>query len=152
MDTILPPEHLRTIYDQSIRLVTKQTAGILLNQEEIILHDDVCTVYTLFDKNVHSSLAMCADLGLFTRLTQRMMQSEKVSAQDIEDFTKEYFNILCGHIAVALFRDTKAAARFQIPEFHSGRYQPDNRRVCLELAFRSDQNEGARLIHYAAVS
>jgi len=148
MDTVLSQDRLRSIYDQSARIVTEQTSGILLVQSPIPLHRDICTLYTNFERCVHSGLAMCADTSLFTRLTQNMMHIDEVDARDVEDFAKEYFNVLCGHIAAALFRDTKLAARFQIPVFYRGWYQPANQQESWELSFLSDKKEGARLIHY----
>lgn len=150
MDTVLSLNQLREIYGSSTCLVTEQTSGIRLEPRDVQLDGDVCTLYTSFDKNVHSGLAMYADSRLFHRLTQRMMRAEEVNAQDVEDFSKEYFNVLCGHIAVALFRDTKVAARFQIPAFHRGWYRPKEQEERMRLDFLSDGNEGIRLIHYKA--
>jgi len=150
VDTILSAEQLREIYDRSARLVTEQTSGILLAPKTVPLKEDICTLYTNFERSIHSGLAMCADTGLFRRLTQRMMQADQVDFQDMEDFSKEYFNVLCGHIAVALFQNTKVAARFQIPTFYRGWYQPKEQEETMELGFLSDKNEGVRLIHYKA--
>jgi len=152
VDTILSEEQLRSIYDTATRTVTEQAAGIVLRQEPVKppRSQDVCTVYTTFENSVHSGLAMCADTELFRRLTQRMMQTEHIAFEDVEDFSKEYFNVLCGHIAGALFRNTKVAARFQIPAFYRGWYQPKTQTESMELDFLSDENEGVRLIHYKA--
>lgn len=158
MDTILSYNELRTIYEQSTRLITRQISGIRL-EEGIILPEqaptptlagEVCTLYTCFQKNAHSSLALCADASIFWRLAQHMMQSDTVTPQDIEDSSKEYFNVLCGHITAALFRIAKVAARFQIPCFFQGWYQPAEQRKSWEIRFTSDREETARLIHYNA--
>jgi len=150
MDTVLSDQQLRDIYDNSARLVTQQTSGIRLEQRDVHLKQDVCTLYTNFELHIHSGLAMYADAGLFKRLAQRMMCSETVDRQDVEDFAKEYFNVLCGHIAVALFRNTNLAVRFQIPTFHWGWYQPAEQEEGIEVGFLSDENEGIQLIHYKA--
>lgn len=153
MDTILSEQELRELYDQSIRVVTEQTSGIVLAQREVHLRrENICTLYTHFNRRIHSGLAMCADTGLFTRLTQRMMPSDPVDFQDVEDSSKEYFNVLCGHIAVALFHNKKVGVRFQLPEFHRGWYQPKEYEGSWELDFLSDANEMVRLIHYKAPS
>jgi len=157
LDTVLSEERLHTIYDQSTREVTEKTSGILLSKTVLLdgkvdpFHGDICTVYTIFEKNAHSGLALCTETALLVRLTQRMMRSEHVAFQDVEDFTKEYFNVLCGHIAASLFRDTKIAVRFQIPVFYRGKYQPEDQEESFMLYFLSDKNEGFQLIHYKAL-
>jgi len=148
MDTLLSRERLHTIYDQSTRFVTERTSGILLNEEDVSFSEEICTIYTTFERHVSSGLAMCADLSLLTRLTQHMMKSEHVDLQDVEDFSKEYFNVLCGHIAASLFRDTRVSVRFQIPVFYYGWYQPEHQQESWKLRFLSDHNECVWLIHY----
>jgi len=148
-DTVLSTERLHEIYKESACYVTAQVSGITLSQGDAPLNGEVCTVYTYFEKNgVHSGLAFCAQAGFFKRLTQQMMCAEDVEPQDVEDFSKEYFNVLCGNITSAIFRDTKVAARFQIPAFCRGRYEPGEQWESWSLYFHSDQNEGAQLVHY----
>jgi len=151
MDHILSQEKISKIYEQSTREVTERTSGIRLSQGIATLRKEVCTVYTNFGQNVHSGIALCAETELFTRLTKQMMRVEEVDFQDIEDFVKEYFNVLCGHIAVALFRDTKTAVRFEIPTFYRGQFRPENQSESWTLHFISDQDEIADLIHYKAI-
>ena len=62
------------------------------------------------------------EAAMFVRLTRGMMQREDVTDRDVEDFTKEYFNVLCGHIVSRLFRETRVPARFSPPVFRRGRY------------------------------
>lgn len=148
MDNIISKERLSEIYEQSACEVTQRTSGIQLNQGPADMDADVCTVYTDFNRGVYFGLALCAETDMLRRLTQNMMGTDQVDFQDVEDFSKEYFNVLCGHIAGAVFRDTKVAARFQIPTFHRGWYHPENRLEGWELDFLSDRQEGIRLIHY----
>jgi len=149
MDALLTMQRLNEIYEQAARYVTEEMSGIRLSAEKCPMTGELCTVYTYFVGNgVRSGLAFCAEKGLFTRLTQQMMQSEEVEPQDVEDFTKEYFNVLCGNITAAMYQDTKVAARFRFPEFCRGRYQPGDQWESWELGFHSDQDENARLVHY----
>lgn len=131
--------------------MTEQLAGIKMNQESAFLRGDVCTVYTAFRQGgVRSGLAMTAETRFFQRLTRRMMRAEQVGAQDVRDFTIEYFNVLCGKITGLLYRDTGVAARFQIPSFCAGRYEREAGWGRWELPFRSDMDEGAMLVHFKA--
>lgn len=152
MDTVLSQERLHTIYNQSACEVAQLSTGIVLNEEDSPLNGEVCTVYTNFERNIHSGLAFCAELGLLTRLAQKMIGSEQVEFQDVEDSAKEFFNELCGHIAVALYHDTKVPARFDFPVFYRGKYEPEDRQESWSLHFLSDQKEAAELIHYNAPS
>ncbi len=153
MDAVLSMQRLNEIYEQAARYVTEQMSGIHLSAGKCPMTGELCTVYTYFVGNgVRSGLAFCAEEGLFTRLTQQMMQSEAVEPQDIEDFTKEYFNVLCGNITSAMYEDTRIAARFQFPEFGRGRYQPGDQGESGALGFPSDHDENARLVHYRSLT
>lgn len=150
MDTVLSEEKLWDVFDQVTREITEKVGGIRLHEGDISLNEDLCTVHAAFARGFHSSLSLCADTSMFTRLTQSMLQEEEVTAQDVEDFTKEYFNVLCGHIASRLFQTTKVASRFGIPEFYTGYYQPENQKEQFTICYYSDKNEGARLSHYTS--
>lgn len=152
MDTAMSEEKLQDVFDQVTREVTEKVAGIRLCEGAADSPgENICTVHAAFARGFHSSLALCADTAMFTRLTQSMLQEEEVTEQDVEDFTKEYFNVLCGHIASRLFQVTKVASRFGIPEFYNGRYQPKNQKEQFAICYFSDKNEGARLIHFTPV-
>ena len=142
---------MQDLFDQVTKEVTEKVGGIRLYEGESSLEEDSCTVYAAFARGFHSSLALCADTVMFTRLAQSMLQAEEVTQQDVEDFTKEYFNVLCGHIASRLFQVTKVASRFGIPEFYTGRYQPENQREQFAICYSSDKNEGARLSYFAPI-
>ncbi|MCI9441223.1 MAG: chemotaxis protein CheX [Ruminococcus sp.] len=152
MDTVMSEEKLQDVFDQVTREVTEKIAGIRLCEGDAPLEEDSCTVHAAFERGFHSSLALCADTAMFTRLTQSMLQEEEVTEQDVEDFTKEYFNVLCGHIASRLFQVTKVASRFEIPEFYTGRYQPEDQKEQFAICYSSDKNEGARLSHFTSES
>lgn len=151
MDTVMSEEKLQDVFDQVTREITENVSGIRLCIGESSLEEDSCTVYAAFAKGFHSSLALCADTAMFVRLTQSMLQAEEVTPQDVEDFTKEYFNVLCGHIASRLFQVSKVASRFGIQEFYNGRYQPENQTEQFAICYSSDKNEGARLSHFTPV-
>lgn len=148
MDTAMSEEKLHDVFDQVIREVTEKLAGIRLSERYIPVKEDSCTIHAVFARGFRSSLSLCADTSMFIRLTQAMLQEEEVTEQDVEDFTKEYFNVVCGHIASKLFQVTKIASRFGIPEFYTGYYQPENQKEHFAICYSSDKNEGARLSHF----
>lgn len=142
---------LDTVFDEVTRQVTENVGGIRLYRGDIPPSGELYTVHAAFQRGFHSSLSLCADASVFTRLTQYIMQDTNVTPQDIEDFSKEYLNVLCGHVASRLFQVTKVASRFGIPSFHSGRYQPEGQEDQFVINYFSDKNEGVQLIHHAPV-
>lgn len=149
MNTI-SQDQFQEILDQVLQDITEQVAGIrLCPQDNLSSSEEVCTLYTNFEGGYHASLTLCAEVALLTRLTQYMMQEEHIAPQDIEDFAKEYFNVLCGQIAAGLFNATHIAARFGVPNFHLGRYTPNESGEQLILNYTSDKNENAQVIHQA---
>lgn len=152
MDRAIPEAHLQDILDQTLRRVTQTAAGIQLQRGGSGPNGaGLCTVYTVFERGFSSALALCADATLFTRLARHMLCMDDVTPQDVEDFAKEYFNVVCGHITAELYRNTNISARFQIPSFCRTRYVPEDRRELFAITYAGDQNEAARLIHYTCV-
>lgn len=151
MNTVISQEVLDTIFDEVTRQITETVAGIRLCRGNAVPSGEVCTVYAAFERGFRSSISLCAETSVFTRLTQNIMQNTQVTPQDVEDFTKEYFNILCGHVASRLFQVTKIASRFEIPSFHFGHYQPETHQDQFIINYTSDKNECVLLTHHTLV-
>lgn len=148
MDTFFSQIDLEEAFDAAVCEVTEKTGGIRLRREGAPPKGKVCTVTALFESGFHTTLALCADTSFFVRLTQHMMGGAPgASPRDVEDFTKEYFNILCGQLASILFRPTRIASRFGVPAFYWGRFRPEGLREQFALTYSSDQREGVQLIH-----
>lgn len=148
MNTVLTKEKLEQILDQALQNVTEQTAGVRLYQGDQPLGEDLCTVHVTFDKGFSTSLTLCADTGLLTRMACHSFHEDAVDAEDLEEFTKEYFNVLCGKIAAAMFQTTQIAAHFGPPAFYHRRYEPEGQEVQFVLTYSDGQREGAQLIHH----
>ena len=79
MDTVMSDEKLRSIFDLVVREVTEKLAGIRLYEGSAApVGKDSCTVHATFARGFSSSLALCADTAMFIRLTQSMLQEEKI--------------------------------------------------------------------------
>ena len=148
MDTAMTQKELEEMLDRAVREVTEQAAGVQLYQSGDTLGEDLCTVHISFNKGFHTSLSLCADTALLSRMARNTMGEQPLTDQDLEDFGKEYFNILCGKIAAYLFRTTQVAARFSVPDFYHGRYMPKDYRMQFVLTYSDAQQEGAQLIHH----
>ena len=152
MNTVLTKEELEQILDQALQYVTEQTAGVRLNQGDQPLGEDLCTVHITFDKGFSTSLTLCADTSLLTRMARNSFHADKVDSEDLEEFAKEYFNVLCGKIAGAMFRATQISAHFGPPLFYHGRYEPEGQEVQFVLTYFNGSREGAQLIHHVPCS
>ena len=148
MDTAMSQQNLEEMLDTVVREVTESTAGIRLYHDTQPPAGDLCTIYISFQKGLRSSLSLCAEAAMLKRMTQNFIQSEDVTLQDLEDFSKEYFNVVCGRVAAILFKTTKLAARFSVPDFYQGRYSPEGFRDQFVLTYSSDQRENAQLTHH----
>lgn len=153
MNTVLSQEDLQGVFDQILLRAMDTMAGIQLSHRAThVPSGELCTVHAAFERGFNSSLSLCADTAMLVRLTQSMMQEEEVAPEDVEDFTKEFFNVVCGHIAAELFAVTRIPSRFGIPAFYRGRYHPEELTAQFSLSYASDRNEFAQLTHHTPVS
>lgn len=148
MDTVMSKQELEEMLDQAVREVTEQAAGVRLFQSGEALGGDLCTVHISFHKGFRTSLTLWAETDLLAHLARNAIGLDELTDQDLEDFSKEYFNILCGKIAAILFRTTNVPARFSVPAFYHGRYMPKDHETQMVLTYFNDQHEGAQLIHH----
>lgn len=148
MNTALAKEELERILDQAVQDVTEQTAGVCLRQDNQSPGEDLCTVRITFDKGFHTSLTLCADTGLLSRMACNSFHEESISPEDLEEFSKEYFNVLCGRIARAMFQATNVPAHFSPPVFYHGRYEPEGSEVQFMLTYSDGDCGGAQFIHH----
>lgn len=148
MNRALAKEELERILDQAVQDVTERTAGVRLHQGDQSPGEDLCTVQITFDKGFETSLTLCADTGLLYRMACNSFREESVTPEDLEEFSKEYFNVLCGRIAGAMFRATQIPAHFDPPVFYRGRYEPEGRKIQFVLTYSNEDFGGAQLIHH----
>ena len=144
----LTQNEILDILDRVMQDITNRMAKIYPCKPGGTLSGDVCTVCTTFDGGYHADLTLYMDTSLLVKLAQATMQVEEVTRQDIEDFTKEYFNVICGHVVARLFQATHIASRFRIPRFYAGVHPPDGEgTLCCVLSYVSGSNERTQLIH-----
>ncbi len=152
MNSTMSKEELEQILDQAVQDVTECTAGVRLHQGKQSPGEDLCTVQITFDRGFRTSLTLCADTGLLYRMACNSFHEESVSPEDLEEFSKEYFNVLCGRITGAMFRATQIPAHFGPPVFYRGRYEPEGQEIQFVLTYSDEYCEGAQLIHHVPCS
>lgn len=148
MSAAVTREALAQILDQALQDVTERTAGVRLNQEDHILGDDLCTVHITFDQGFDTSLTLCADTSLLARMARNSFHEEALTPEDLEVFSKEYLNLLCGKVTGAMYRATQIPAHFGPPVFYHGRYEPEGQEVQFILTYADEDSNGAQLIHH----
>lgn len=152
MADVLTPELLQSVVDHAMRDVMPRVGGITLLGGGSPPCGELYTVHTDFDGEIPVNLALCADAATFTHLTQYMMGQEEIAPEDLADAAKEFFNVLCGHVAVELFHATNMRFRFRIPRFSGGRQLPQEREWQFALNYSGDKDENMQLIQHTGVS
>lgn len=148
MNTAMTQEELAKVLDQALQEVTERTAGVRLHQGDQPPGEDLCTVHITFDKGFGTSLTLCADTSLLVRMARNSFHEDTVTQDDLEEFSKEYFNVLCGKIVGAMFRATRIPAHFGQPVFYHGRYEPEGQEAQFILTYSDEHSQGAQLIHH----
>ena len=144
----LTDSQIKELWDKVIMEITEHISNIQLYKQDFANLGETCTVQTTFEGGYNATLFLCADTSLFTHLTQCVLQSETVSQQDVEDFAKEYFNIICGRIVAKIFQFSHVSSHFSIPDFRAGCNIPDDKgKIRFVLNYKSSCNEGIQLIH-----
>lgn len=152
MNTAMTKESLAQILDQALQEVTECTAGVCLRQGDQPPGEDLCTVHITFDKGFSTSLTLCADKSLLARMARNSFHEDEVTPEDLEEFCKEYLNVLCGKVTGAMFQATHIPAHFGQPVFYQGRYEPEGQEVQFILTYSDEHSEGAQLIHHVPCS
>lgn len=152
MNTAMAKDELEQLLDQAVQSVTERTAGVRLHQGEQLSGKDFCTVLITFDKGFHTSLTLCADTGLLYRMACNSFCEDSISPEDLEEFGKEYFNVLCGKIAGAMYQSTRIPAHFGPPVFYHGRYEPKGFDIQFVLTYSDERCGGVQLIHHVPCS
>ena len=152
MNTAITKEELAQILDQALQEVTEYTAGVRLRQGEQPPGEDLCTVHITFDKGFSTSLTLCADKSLLARMARNSFHEDEVTPEDLEEFSKEYLNVLCGKVTGAMYRATQIPAHFGQPVFYHGRYEPEGQEAQFILTYSDEHSKGAQLIHHVPSS
>lgn len=136
------------IVDQTVREITEPMTPLYTCLGAESLSPESCTIQTTFEGGYRACLTLCADTALLIRLAKETLEEETVSQADLEDFAKEYFNVICGRIAARLFQTARISSRFHIPSFRLGPRGPDQEDGGGHvLRYASGQNERIQVIH-----
>lgn len=151
MNRAVSKEELAHCLDNALTDVTEKTAGVRLYRHDQPLMGDLCTVHINFDMGYNTSLTLCAEKSMLYRMAANAFHEEEVNRDDLEEFSKEYLNVLCGRLAAWLFKEKKISAHFGAPVFHEGRFTPEGKEAQFVLTYADEAGEGAEFMHHIPV-
>lgn len=132
---------IEKILDDTVRDITKRLADIELKKADWAQAgtDDVASLYTVTTGSYKITVITYAETRLLRYIAEKMARRTVDEPEDVEMYSKEYFNILCGHIISKINRQTNSSARFGIPQFRRGFYVvEDCPGIVLEVSYQSD--------------
>lgn len=148
MDRGMTGTELCELLDQVTREITQREAGIRLEPGGDGPGEDSCSVSITFERGMEGTLCVRADEAMFVRLAQAVIQSDDLTPRDVEDVAKEYLNVLGGHVLIRLFPTARQPARFSVPAFRRGPWEPGAEKLYIALDYTGDRGELAQLAYY----
>ena len=147
----IPAERVQELIHSVTVRITQQVAQINLQIGEHPPHPkgDLCAVYTTIEGTYHARLVLCAERLFLQRMTENMLGDPMHYPDDLEEYSKEFFNILCGRIVGEICQANNAHVTFHPPSFTedpsvlSEFYGNPGALIC----FTSDQNENVIVLH-----
>lgn len=120
---------LSEITDRAVKDISKKVARMdMLNADAVPVEEDgadSCSLVTTAKGDYELTIVFCAGFRVMRAIAENMKRGESANEEDIAIYTKEFFNILCGHVVSALNRAIHASARFGIPQFLIGPFRND---------------------------
>ena len=104
--------------------ITKRIADLeLVPAERVPLEaSDVASFSVRTSGGFRISLVLCAQLDVLREITRRMKRRDVVTSGDVEIYSGEYFNIVCGVFLSHVNNTQHTRTRFNIPCFTEGFY------------------------------
>lgn len=147
----IPAERVQELIHSVTVRITQQVAQINLQIGE---HPpppkgDLCAVYTTIEGTYHARLVLCAERLFLQRMTENMLGDPMHYPDDLEEYSKEFFNILCGRIVGEICQANNAHVTFHPPCFTedssilSEFYVKPSALIC----FTSDKDENVIVLH-----
>lgn len=140
---VLDQATLHSLISKVIVKITQQVAKIELTDCNAMPYDEskLCSVQTMLDGLYHEKWEFCAEREFFHRMTENMMETKSNDPTDLEEYSKEFFNVLCGHLVAEIFRYTKVPTHFEVPSFVSVCPPIPAEREDLSMCYSSDRAE-----------
>lgn len=117
--------NLTKITDRAIKDIARRVAGMDIWETDRAAIDETNarSLVTTARGDYELTIVFCTGLCVMRAIAENMKHGQRADDADIVAYTKEFFNILCGHVVSALNRSVHASARFGIPLLIKGPYQ-----------------------------
>ena len=104
--------------------ITRKVTGLELVPSERTPMEvsDVASFSVRTSGGFRVSLVLCAQLSVLREVTKRMKRQDEVTSGDVEIYSGEYFNIICGVFLSHVNNTQHTRTRFNIPCFTEGFY------------------------------
>lgn len=119
--------NLSEITDRAVKDISKKVARVEMHNADSAVIDDEnsSSLVTTAKGDYELTIVFYTSICVMRAITENMKRGESADEEDIAVYTKEFFNILCGHVISMLNRSIHASARFGIPQFLKGPYRED---------------------------
>lgn len=113
-------ESIEELMDEVVKDVTKKMAGIDLERANTdVLPSDgkVSALIAEVSGTDGFTLVYNAEDALLWEIAQNMKHRPVEDMDEVGEYTREYFNVICGHVISRLNRKTQSSLRFAIPQY-----------------------------------
>lgn len=136
---MVPWESMQELLDDVIVSMTKRMAGIDMERTSASCLPDegeVSAVITEITGTDGFTLVYHADNALLLEIAQKMKRRPVEDADEVGEYTREYFNIICGHMISQLNRREKSSLRFSMPRYLPSPFD------------KTEKDQNAFVLHY----
>ena len=123
LKTLCDSQWVSQLADAMVREITRKMAGIDLRSvpptaPELAARPRTDAVYGLVDGEHPIQVQFRAEPRLFTRLAKNMIGEAPEDGEEVREYAKEYFNVLCGRFLSELYRMANVRVRHMtIPRY-----------------------------------
>lgn len=135
---------IQSIVDSVIKDITKRVASVELHETEYDLDQsgEHCSLCVTVQGEYKITIIYNAEQRLLRTIAEHMKRGPISDSEEIALYTKEYFNILCGHVVSLINHITHSSARFGIPQYAKGAYAlGDGTQPFFKIAYQSEEGE-----------
>lgn len=136
---MVPWESMRELLDDVIVSMTKRMAGIDMERTSSGCLPDESAASALITEIIGTddfTLVYHADNALLLEIAQKMKRRPVEDMDEVGEYTREYFNIICGHMISQLNRREKTSLRFSMPRYLPAPFD------------KTEEDQNAFVLHY----
>lgn len=106
--------------DEVVKDITKRMAGIDLERastDALPSDGKVSALIAEVSGTDGFTLVYNAEDALLREIAQKMKRKPVEDMDEVGEYTREYFNVICGHVISQLNRKTQSTLRFALPQY-----------------------------------